>query len=100
MNAKQLPRELYLFFGSKEVAEKIYKMIHGEQVKNTEELANLEQIQVREREENLQDAGLPRRVVAFSGRTQGDAAAKLDDDDESCGGGGARAATEVARGRR
>ena len=41
MNAKQLPRELYLFFGSKEVAEKIYKMIHGEQVKNTEELANL-----------------------------------------------------------
>ena len=44
MNAKQLPRELYFFFGSKEVAEKIYKMIHGEQVKNTEELANLEQI--------------------------------------------------------
>ena len=51
------------------------------------------------REENLQDADLPRRVAAFSGRTQGDAAAKLDDDDESCGGGGARAATEVARGR-
>ena len=41
MNAKQLPRELYLFFGSKEVAEKIYKMIHGEQVKNTKELATL-----------------------------------------------------------
>ena len=75
-------------------------MIHGEQVKNTEELANLEQIQVREREENLQDAGLPQRVAAFSGRTQGNVAAKLDDDDESCGGGGARAAMEVARGRR
>ena len=44
MNAKQLPRELYLFFGSKEVAEKIYKMIHGEHVKNTKELVNLEQI--------------------------------------------------------
>ena len=39
MNAKQLPRELYFFFGSKEVAEKIYKMIRGEQVKNTDELA-------------------------------------------------------------
>ena len=100
MNAKQLPRELYLFSGSKEVAEKIYKMARDEQMKNTEELANLEQIQMGEREENLQDAGLPRRVAAFSGRTQGDAVAKLDDDDESCGGGGARAATEVARGRR
>ena len=100
MNAKQLPRELYLFFGSKEVAEKIYKMVYDEQMKNTEELANLERIQVREREENLQDGGLPRRVATFSGRTQGDAATKLDDDDESCGGGGARAATEVERGRR
>ena len=51
-------------------------------------------------EENLQDAGLPRRVTVFSGQAQGDAAAKLDDDDESCGDGGAQAATEVARGRR
>ena len=40
MNAKQLPHELYLFFGSKEVAEKIYEMIRGEHVKNTEELTN------------------------------------------------------------
>ena len=53
-----------------------------------------------EREENLQNASLPRRVAAFSGRTQGDAATKLDDDDDSCSDGGAQAATEVARGRR
>ena len=75
-------------------------MARDEQMKNSEELANLEQIQVGEREENLQDAGLPRRVAAFSGRIQDEAAAKLDDDDESCGGGGAQAAMGVARGRR
>ena len=42
MNAKQLPRELYLFSGSKEVAEKIYKIARDEQMKNTKELVNLE----------------------------------------------------------
>ena len=69
-------------------------------MKNTDEIANpnvdLKSLRRRDLRMRICCGG----SSSFLWTTQGDAAAKLEDDDERCGDGGARAAAEVARGRR
>ena len=69
-------------------------------MKNTDELASpnadLKSLRRQDLRMRIRCGG----SLSFIWTVKGDAAVKLEDDDERCGGGEARAAAEIARGRR
>ena len=80
------------FLDQKKLRKKSYKKIRDEQAKNTDELATLIQIKMREKEGTYEMQIYCGEFPRLSGWTQGGAAADVEGNGECYGSGGAREA--------